>query len=134
MKRTLKLAICALSICTLQFVFATSADAQAMIKFDKLTHDFGQFPETSPRQTCTFTYTNTGDKPLIIHQAVASCGCTVPEFTKDPVQPGEKGEVIVTYNGKDKFPGNFKKSITLRTNAKTEMVRLYIKGEMTEAK
>ena len=114
----------------------TSAMAQkpANIKFDKLTHNFGTFSEKDPIVTCTFTYTNTGGSPLIINQAVASCGCTVPEYTKTPVKPGEEGEIKVTYNGTGKFPGHFKKSITIRTNGQTEMTRIYIEGEMTEAK
>ena len=110
------------------------ASAQAEIKFDKLAHDFGNFPESSPVVSCTFTFTNTGDKPLVINQAVASCGCTVPEYTKDPIQPGKKGEIKVTYNGTGKFPGHFKKSITVRTNGKVEMTRLYIEGTMDEKK
>jgi hypothetical protein len=114
----------------------TSAMAQkpANIKFDKLTHNFGTFSEKDPIVTCTFTYTNTGGSPLIINQAVASCGCTVPEYTKTPIKPGEKGEIKVTYNGTGKFPGHFKKSITIRTNGQTEMTRIYVEGEMTEAK
>ena len=113
----------------------TSAMAQkpANIKFDKLTHNFGTFSEKDPIVTCTFTYTTTGGSPLIINQAVASCGCTVPEYTKTPVKPGEKGEIKVTYNGTGKFPGHFKKSITIRTNGAVEMTRLYIEGDMTEA-
>lgn len=111
-----------------------SVMAQAEIKFDKLTHNFGKFPESSPKVSCTFTYTNTGDAPLIINQAVASCGCTVPEYTKEPVQPGQKGQIKVTYNGAGKFPGPFKKSITVRTNGKVEMTRLYVQGDMEEAK
>ena len=75
---------------------------------------------------------DTGDKPLVITQAVASCGCTVPTYTKQPIQPGEKGELKVTYNGAGKFPGKFKKSITVRTNGTPEMTRLYVEGEMTE--
>ena len=109
------------------------AQKPAEIKFDKLTHDFGTFSEKEPVVTCTFTYTNVGETPLVINQAVASCGCTVPEYTKTPIQPGEKGEIKVTYNGAGKFPGHFKKSITIRTNGVVEMTRLYIEGEMTEA-
>ena len=109
----------------------TSAMAQE-IKFDKLTHNFGTFSEKEPVVTCVFTFTNVGDAPLIINQAVASCGCTVPEYTKTPIKPGEKGEIKVTYNGTGKFPGHFKKSITVRTNGTVEMTRLYIEGEMTE--
>ena len=114
----------------------TTALAQkpAEIKFDKLTHNFGTFSEKSPVVTCTFTFTNVGETPLVINQAVASCGCTVPEYTKAPIKPGEKGEIKVTYNGTGKFPGHFKKSITIRTNGVVEMTRLYIEGDMEEAK
>ena len=110
------------------------AQKPAEIKFDKLTHDFGTFSEKAPVVSCTFYFTNVGESPLVINQAVASCGCTVPEYTKTPIQPGEKGEIKVTYNGTGKFPGHFKKSITVRTNGAVEMTRLYIEGEMTEAK
>ena len=106
--------------------------AQAQIKFDKTAHDFGKFSEEDPIVKCTFTFTNTGDKPLVINQAVASCGCTVPTYTKTPVQPGEQGTINVTYNGTGKFPGHFRKTITIRSNAKTEMVRLTIEGNMLE--
>ena len=108
------------------------AQKPAEIKFDKLTHNFGTFSEKNPVVTTTFTYTNVGEQPLVINQAVASCGCTVPEYTKAPIKPGEKGAIKVTYNGAGKFPGHFKKSITIRTNGVVEMTRLYIEGEMTE--
>lgn len=104
------------------------------IKFDKLTHNFGTFSESNPVQKCTFTFTNTGDAPSIINQAVASCGCAVPTYTKKPVAPGEKGEVSVTYNGKGKFPGHFKKTVTIRTNCANSLLRLYIEGDMQEVK
>ncbi len=110
------------------------AQKPAQIKFEKTTHNFGEFSENNPKVTCTFTYTNVGETPLVVNQAIASCGCTVPEYTKTPVQPGEKGEIKVTYNGAGKFPGHFKKSITIRTNGAVEMTRLYIEGDMTEAK
>lgn len=102
----------------------------AVITFDKTTHDFGSFSADDPVVKCTFTFTNEGDAPLVIHQAIASCGCTVPTYTRMPVKPGEKGTIEVTYNGEGKYPGKFKKSITVRTNAKDPMVRLYISGDM----
>ena len=110
------------------------AQKPAQIKFDKTTHNFGSFSENEPKVSCSFTFTNIGEQPLVINQAIASCGCTVPEYTKTPIQPGEKGEIKVTYNGTGKFPGHFKKSITVRTNGAVEMTRLYIEGDMTEAK
>ena len=111
------------------FALVTFAAGEAEIKFEKTSHNFGSFPETE-KVTCTFKFTNTGDNLLVIHQAIASCGCTVPQYPKQPIKPGESGEIKVTYDGSGKFPGHFKKSITLRTNAKQEIVRLYIEGDM----
>ena len=107
-------------------------EKQASIKFEKINYNFGKFSEKEPVQKCVFTFTNQGTAPLVINQAIASCGCTIPSYTKEPIMPGEKGTVKVTYNGKGKFPGHFKKSITIRTNGKVEMVRLYIEGDMKE--
>ena len=127
MKRTI-LAFAMLAAMTL------SAHAQAEIKFDKLTHNFGSFPESETTHKVAFTFTNVGDKPLIINQAIASCGCTVPKYTKTPIAPGQKGQIEVTYNSKNTWPGHFKKSITVRSNGNVEMTRLYIEGTMTEEK
>ena len=118
----------------MMMVSILSTYAQAEIKFDKLTNNFVNFEESNPVQKATFTFTNIGDKPLVINQAIASCGCTVPNYTKQPIMPGQKGTISVTYNGKGKFPGHFKKTITVRTNGKVEMTRLYIEGNMTEKK
>lgn len=109
-----------------------TASAQAKLTLDKLTHDYGTFSEKAGVQTCVFVVTNTGDKPLVITQAVASCGCTVPTYTKKPIAPGETGEITIKYNGVGKFPGKFKKSITIRTNGTPELSRIYVEGEMTE--
>ena len=111
---------------------AYAQQEQPEIKFDKTVHNFGTFSEKTPVQTAVFAFTNIGKAPLIINQAIASCGCTIPSYTKEPIMPSEKGTVKVTYNGKGKFPGHFKKSITIRTNGKVEMVRLYIEGDMKE--
>lgn len=119
-----------LLICSLT---TAMAQKEAEIKFDEQIHNFGTFSESEPIVSCVFTFTNIGDAPLVINQAAASCGCTVPEYTKTPVQPGQKGEIKVTYNGTGKFPGHFKKSITVRTNGKVEMTRLYIEGDMEAA-
>ena len=105
------------------FSMPVLAQGKAEIKFDKTTHNFGTFKEADSNVTCT---------PLVIEQAVASCGCTTPVYPKQPIAPGATGEIKVTYKGAGKFPGVFKKTITLRTNAVTDMVRLYIEGEMTE--
>ncbi|NDV64326.1 DUF1573 domain-containing protein [Bacteroides sp. 224] len=118
------IAVLALSI---NFAFA---QATAEIKFDKTTQDVGEFSENDPVVSVTYTFTNIGKAPLVIHQAIASCGCTVPDYPKEPILPGKSGTIKVTYNGTGKYPGYFKKSITIRTNAKTEMMRLFIEGTM----
>lgn len=128
MKKTLLLIVLAFGI---NCAFAQSGPE---IKFETTTHDFGTFSENEPVVSYEFVFTNTGDAPLVIHQAIASCGCTVPDYTKEPILPGKKGSIKVTYNGAGRYPGHFKKSITIRTNAKTEMMRLYIEGEMTAKK
>ena len=124
-------------IFTLLFAFCVmalaSASAQAVITFQKTTHDFGHFTEDKP-VSYKFVFENTGNEPLVIQQAISSCGCTVANFTKSPIKPGEKGEITVTYNGKGKMPGRFKKVITIRTNASNSLARIYITGEMEESK
>ena len=114
-------------------VTTTQTEKRAEIKFETLNHDFGTFSANDPVVKCVFKFTNVGDAPLIINQAIASCGCTVPTYTQEPVKLGESGQIEVTYNGKGKFPGRFTKNITVRTNGKeTATVRLTITGEMKE--
>jgi len=111
-------------------VATTKAENYAEITFDTLRYNFGTFSKSEPLVRCSFPFTNTGTAPLIIHQAFASCGCTIPTYTKEPVKPGEKGVIDVTYDGTDKFPGHFQKTITIRSNAVNELVRLTIEGTM----
>lgn len=127
MKKTLLIIV--LALCSVSYV-----SAQAKIKFTKLTENVGTFSESNPVQKAEFAFVNDGDKPLIINQAIASCGCTVPSYPKEPIAPGQQGKIVVTYNGKNKFPGHFKKTITIRTNGVPELTRLYLEGVMTEAK
>ena len=110
-----------------------SAFAQAEIKFDKASHNFGTFKEGEVQKT-VFKFTNTGNEPLVIHQAITSCGCTVAKFTLTPVEPGKSGEIEVVYNGEGKLFGHFRKSITVRSNAKTPIARISIEGTMSENK
>ena len=141
MKRTILSAL--MLVCGLMLAMAQNP---AQIKFEKTTHNFGNIEVlcskdgvikslkdgSVPIVVYEFTFTNIGEQPLIINQAIASCGCTVPEYAKNPVQPGEKGIIKVTYNGDSKYSGHFKKSITVRTNGTPEITRLYIEGDMTE--
>lgn len=110
----------------------SKAENYAEIKFDTLRCNLGVFPESDAVRKYSFKFTNTGTAPLIINQAFASCGCTVPDFTKEPIKAGEKGSIDITYNGKGLLPGRFSKTVTVRSNAKSKIVRLVIEGEMTE--
>jgi Protein of unknown function (DUF1573). len=121
------------TICTLLVAFVCgSASAQqnskAEFKFEKETHDFGKVPQNKP-VSYEFTFTNVGTEPIIISEVKPSCGCSVAEFTKTPVKPGETGKIKVTYDAKVKQP--FTKNFTVRSNTKTPVKTLYIKGEVT---
>ena len=102
------------------------------MKFVKTRHNFGVFAPDTAILTYDFVFTNVGKDPIIIHQASASCGCTIPEYTLEPIMPGGTGKISVTYNGKGRKPGVFRKSITVHNNGKQSPVRLYIEGEMLD--
>lgn len=115
---------------TLFFMVGVQAKKYPKIKFEKTTVDFGDFSEADGPQTCTFIFANVGDAPLVINYVYTSCGCTVAEYSKDAISPGGKGSVTVTYNGKGKQPGRFKKSIQVFSNCKEDLARVFIQGNM----
>ena len=98
------------------------------IKFNEPEHDFGK---VKPGETvgCYFKYKNTGKKPLIITSAHASCGCTVPEFSKEPLAPGQNGYIKVLFDTSGRS-GMQSKSITIESNASNNIVILRIKAEI----
>lgn len=106
---------------------ATYAEDVAEITFETITHDFGTFPEENGKVSCEFKFTNTGKADLVLQKVRASCGCTTPEWTKEPVKPGASGIVKATYNASGR-PGAFNKTITVTTNVGEK--RLSIKGEV----
>lgn len=96
-------------------------------KFESETHNFGKILVNKP-VTFDFKYENTGEEPLIITKAEASCGCTVPKYTITPTKKGETGVISVTYSAAG--PASpFSKTITIMSNSKTPVKVLYIKGE-----
>ena len=72
--------------------FTTLAFAQAKIEFEEVKHDFGDIPE-GPKSSYTFKFKNTGNEPLVLQNVRASCGCTVPEWSKEPIAPGASSQV-----------------------------------------
>ena len=114
MLRSLTRAALLLALCLL--LPALRAAGQARIEFATLTHDFGTISENDGDASFEFTFTNTGDKPLMVLRAQASCGCTTPEYTRKPLRPGESGSIKVTYHAKGR-PGTFEKSIHVFDNS-----------------
>lgn len=115
----------------LLFNIAAYSQSKAVITFDKRVHDFGEILAGSGPATHTFTFTNEGDEPLLITNAKATCGCTVPKWTKDPVMPGEKGEVQVTFTTtRVASPKPFSKGINVMSNGNPKSLVLTIKGHV----
>ena len=116
------------------FLLLLSASVLVMAKgpaitFEKTTHDFGQIDENGGTAKYEFVFENTGDEPLIISNARASCGCTTPEWTKTPIEPGQKGIITVGYHPKGR--GSFSKGVTVTSNVTDDpTLTLYIKGEV----
>jgi len=111
------------------FVFvATFVNAQGVIKFKNESHDFGKI-EDGVQATYTFEFTNTGTAPVVISNASASCGCTTPDWTKEPVMPGKTGKVTALFNSQSR-PGIFSKTVTVVSNSETPQIVLSIKGEV----
>ncbi|MBQ0057722.1 MAG: DUF1573 domain-containing protein [Bacteroidales bacterium] len=89
--------------------------AAGKLSFTKTSHDFGTILEKDGDASTEFEFENTGDSPLLITRAASSCGCTVPEYPKQPIRPGQKGVIKVTYHAKGR-PGPFQKSIQVYDN------------------
>lgn len=98
------------------------------IQFAEMEHDFGTI-EQNTKNPKTFTFTNTGSEPLIISNAKGSCGCTVPNYPREPIAPGETGEIEVVYS-----PGNQKnqqtKTVTITANTEPATTVLRIKANV----
>ena len=94
-----------------------------VMQFDKREHDFGNIIAGTPQETI-FTFTNTGEAPLIITDAQSTCGCTVPEWPKNPIAPGETGELVVKFNGSGKNQVTKQVTILANTSAGKEILRI----------
>ncbi|KGL63886.1 DUF1573 domain-containing protein [Polaribacter sp. Hel1_85] len=101
----------------------------ALITLDKKVYDFGTVNEGDIVET-SFKVTNSGKTDLVITNAQASCGCTVPVWPKAPIKPGDSGEVKVKFNTTGK-PNRQQKSITLTTNTESGREILTLKGSVT---
>lgn len=104
------------------------AENAPVMEFKETEYDFGTIKQGKVVEH-TFTFTNTGKSPLIIENASASCGCTVPEWTKTPVAPGEQGQVKVQFNSTGKV-GQQAPMVTIRANTDPNIVRVSLKGSV----
>lgn len=99
------------------------------IKFNEEEHDFGTINEGDKVET-TFTITNEGEADLLIINAQGSCGCTVPDWPKEPIKPGTSADMKVTFNSAGK-PGQQQKTVTLTTNTKEGSEKVTIKANVS---
>lgn len=100
---------------------------KSAIKFTETTYNFGTIPEKKGKVSHSFEFINEGKAPLVIVDASAECGCTTPEYPQEPIMPGKKGVIKVTYNPLGR-PGGFTKKVTVRTNGNPKKAYLLIKG------
>lgn len=131
-----------LLLTALVFAFVFSAKSQtvqiesgnpssmAKFKWGATIHDFGKIDQGKP-VVHEFTFTNTGSTPLVISNVRGSCGCTVTDYTKEPVAPGKTGIVKSTFNAA--AAGAFNKSIRVTANVEGAAETLFIKGEVVKA-
>lgn len=106
-----------------------SSSDMAIFEWEGASHDFGKIKQGVP-VTHEFKFTNTGKTPLVITNVQASCGCTTPDWSKEPIPPGGQGFIKATYNAA--AMGAFNKSVTVMANVENGFKQLSIKGEVVQ--
>ena len=119
------------ALCLCLGLAAQAQQADTTVKFAVTVHDFGEIAQNAGPQTYVFEFTNVGAEPVTIQNVSASCGCTTPGWTREPVAPGQKGEVKATFNPSALIP--FDKPLTVYTNSTPAQIVLRIKGRVVEA-
>ncbi len=122
--------MCLISLAPLQAQNLDKVKKTASIDFETETLDYGTIEQNSNGERI-FTFTNSGDAPLIISNVKASCGCTVPTYSKEAILPGKEGEIKIKYD--TKRMGSFTKTITVHSNAYQSRKTLKIKGTIVSA-
>ncbi len=105
------------------------AQSNANLVFESMEHDYGKIKEDAGLANYNFNFKNTASVPLVISAVSASCGCTTPEWPKEPILPGKSGFIKVSYNPLNR-PGSFNKTITVVANIPNGSIVLMIKGEV----
>lgn len=104
-------------------------EGQAMPRVAEAVYDFGIINEKGGPVTHEFEISNVGDGNLVIIDATAECGCTRPDYPKNPIAPGKKSKIKVTYNPIGR-PGAFEKTVTVKTNGKPKKLSIKIRGNV----
>lgn len=109
------------------------AEEERVIQFDEKIHDFGDVLESDGSLTHTFTFKNVYRDPIVVHNVVSSCGCTTPQWTREPIMPGKEGSIKVTFSN-DQGPYPFDKSLTVYVSNLSRPVILRIRGNVLDRK
>lgn len=107
------------------------AQGKSVIVFDTLVHDFGTIIE-GERVVCYFDYRNDGEADLLITDVEASCGCTTPDWSSEPLKPGEKETLAIIFDASGRN-GEQRKLVTVKSNASNQVVRLTIRADVNKS-
>lgn len=102
------------------------------IKLEETNHEFGDIYQ-GEKVNYVFTFTNIGNQPLVLSEVVTTCGCTAPSWNREPVMPGQSGEIQITFNSENKM-GRQNKGITILSNAVNSPARVTITGNILPKK
>ena len=127
-KRTALFFICLMLFLNYNCTTTCYNNNSGVIKFENHIHDFG---EVAYKENCeySFNYSNHGNVPIVIQDVETSCGCTVPDWPKNPLKPGKSEELKITYDTSQ--PGVFRKTMTVHYNGKDSPVKLSISGNVS---
>lgn len=115
----------------LLLIWGLQGYSQGKISFEKEAHSFGTIKEEDGKVKYVFNFQNTGDADLHLEEVKASCGCTTPDWTREPIPAGESGFVSAEFDPKNR-PGKFEKFITVKTDGQQpKVIFLRIKGQVT---
>jgi len=124
----MKIILIAVAIGILHSCSSTTVHNNAKIEFTRNEINLSEIKYKQENVVCSFQFTNLGKTPLIINDVKTSCGCTVPEWPKAPIRPGEKGLIKIKYDAA--YPGVFHKTVEVFYNGSDSPLTLNIKGEV----
>lgn len=125
----LLIAFCGIASVALQAQESKKKVKEPEITFEKTTHNYGHIYQ-GDNGVCEFVFKNTGKANLILTNVHSSCGCTVPEWPKEAIEPGKEGVIKVKYD--TQRIGTISKTITVESNATNNRIILNIKGQISE--